>query len=243
MSGRSFDAPVAGEAESGGQVVRYGVIADIHGCGEALRDVLAALEGRVAEILCLGDLVGDGEESAACVEEARRRDLRCVLGPRDARALKTGRPALSDESVRWLRGLPTDRRHAGMMLVHDNPIARRRLAKGLWRRGTAVRHLLAAQVVFEEAAVFREDPQALVLIGDTHVPAVYSPQADLPLAEGNSVVLRPGTPYLLNPGAVGYSSDGRSACAGIVDPEERTFTVIRVATRTRLQADYRPPGA
>lgn len=222
--------------------MRIGVIADIHGNLVALRDVLAALAPRAdGGIACLGDVVDGAGEDEGCVAELRARGIPTVLGRHDERALKSGRAALGAESAAWLASLPPQREFGGLVLVHDNPIARARLTKGMWRRGTYVRHLLAAQVVFEEAELFRSRPDAIVALGHTHLPAVFSPEAEIPLSEGHPAYLRLGKPYLINPGAVGYSSDGRSAHAGVWDAEAREFTVIRVETRTLSQADYRAP--
>jgi len=224
--------------------VRIGVIADIHGHAEALRAVLEALSPLVDRIVCLGDVAeaGDGAEARgaeSCVAELRARNVSAVIGRHDERLLAGGHPGLSPEAAAWLGALPHERTVEGLHLVHDNPIERPRLARGMWQRGTYVRHLLAAQVVFEEAALFRRERGAVVAFGHTHLPAAYAPDAEVPLAEGHPAWLRPGRPYLVNPGAVGYSSDGRSAHAGIWDPQAREFTVIRVETPTRLQAEYR----
>lgn len=220
--------------------MRIGVIADIHGNLVALRDVLAALAPRAdGGVACLGDVVDGAGEDEACVAELRARRIPTVLGRHDERTGKTRPPHLGAEASAWLAELPLQLEFAGLVLVHDNPIARARLSKGMWRRGTFVRHLLAAQVVFEEAELFRATPGAIVALGHTHLPAVFSPEAELPLSEGHPVHLRPGKPYLINPGSVGYSSDGRSAHAGLYDTEAREFTVIRVETRTLLQAEYR----
>lgn len=219
--------------------MRIGVLADVHGHAAALRAVLAALSVRTDRIVCLGDLTDGGGEDEACVAEARARGLPAVLGVHDRRTLERGGAGLTPESAAWLAALPRMRAVEGLHLVHDNPIAPAGLARGMWRAGTYIRHHLAAQVVFAQAEVFRADPHAVVTFGHTHLPAVHTPDEEIRLSEGHPVHLRPGRPYLVNPGAVGYSSDGRAAHAAIWDTTAREFTVLRVETPTLVQAEYR----
>jgi len=57
------------------------ILSDIHGNLHALRAVLAEIDAMgIEEIVCGGDTVGYGSQSAACVALIRERSTLCVLG-------------------------------------------------------------------------------------------------------------------------------------------------------------------
>lgn len=76
------------------------IIGDVHGCIVELRKLLAAVEIMPSdEIICVGDLVRKGPDSASVLRWAMETpNLRCVLGNHDARLL-----------FRWFEGQKPDR--------------------------------------------------------------------------------------------------------------------------------------
>ncbi|MGZ3655196.1 MAG: metallophosphoesterase [Bdellovibrionota bacterium] len=69
------------------------VIGDIHGCSQELRDLLRAADATSSDdLLCVGDLVGKGPDSAGVLEWAKNSpNLRCVLGNHEDRLLRAWR--------------------------------------------------------------------------------------------------------------------------------------------------------
>lgn len=86
--------------------MRIGVISDIHGDYNALMTVLGRLDTyhRVDHVLCAGDLLGQGADSAAVVRTIRARDIPTVRGNHDAGNLQH----LPPEDAAYLRSLPLD---------------------------------------------------------------------------------------------------------------------------------------
>ncbi|MGZ3703542.1 MAG: metallophosphoesterase, partial [Bdellovibrionota bacterium] len=69
------------------------VIGDIHGCSQELRYLLRAADATSSDdLLCVGDLVGKGPDSAGVLEWAKNSpNLRCVLGNHEDRLLRAWR--------------------------------------------------------------------------------------------------------------------------------------------------------
>src|SRR5205085_1271794 len=96
--------------------MRLGIISDIHANLPALEAVLADAEGHsLAEIWCLGDVVGYGADPDECTELVRESCTRCLAGNHDlavlgaidieafsptaARAVQWTRSHISEESL------------------------------------------------------------------------------------------------------------------------------------------------
>ncbi|MFC6836740.1 metallophosphoesterase family protein [Halomarina ordinaria] len=120
--------------------MRLGVIADVHANAVALDAVLDDMPA-VDGVVCLGDVVGYGPHPAACVETVREVADAVVRGNHDRSVsnpgayrhnemahagLRHAREELDDDQVAWLDGLPEDRTHEGVRLVHSHPAERDR---------------------------------------------------------------------------------------------------------------------
>jgi predicted phosphodiesterase len=131
-------------------------------------------------------------------------------------------------NFKYMRSLPVWLEKHGVVLVHDDPV----LASDepdAWRHSQGyILRQEQAELAFERAAVFRERPH-IVLIGHTHVPAVFTTAGEIAIRCGEPVLLPQNCSCILNPGAVG--GRGRSAlgnsCA-ILDTENNTFTVLQL---------------
>ena len=63
---------------------RIGLITDIHGNDLALKEALKRLDGKVDEIICLGDLIGIGPNGNEVIEIVKKiKNFSCVLGNHD----------------------------------------------------------------------------------------------------------------------------------------------------------------
>jgi predicted phosphodiesterase len=158
----------------------YGVLGDIHGNLEALRAVLAALDGRGArELLCVGDIVGYNADPDECVALLRSRSAKIIAGNHDliathrlgfercsnkARyALERTRRRIAPQTVEWLCALP-DR------LLIEGKIA---LVHGGVR--DVQLYMKTPQLVARNAELLRLDfPSARVcFFGHSHAQKVY----------------------------------------------------------------------
>jgi putative phosphoesterase len=129
--------------------VTLALVSDIHGNAAAFEAVLADLaERRVADVLCLGDLVGYGPEPNEVITLVRDADILCVRGNYDdgvgfargscgchyaddeVRAIGEASyvhtdDEIADDNREWLASLPTELRveRAGwrLRLVHGSP--------------------------------------------------------------------------------------------------------------------------
>lgn len=116
------------------------VIACVHANLEALTAVLADIERRgIADVICLGDLVGYGPDPIACIELVRQRCRVCVKGLSDetllsrgetlwaaraaARSLEPAREALSrrPELRDWLEALADTYEDGADLFVNGSP--------------------------------------------------------------------------------------------------------------------------
>ena len=111
-----------------------GLISDIHGNYEALREVLAELDRlKVKEIYCLGDVVGYYSQVNECCEELIRRNIPCIMGNHDWYMAGGGfcprsksvndclvyqRQVITPENMEWLCKFPIHRRVGNIHMVH-----------------------------------------------------------------------------------------------------------------------------
>ena len=229
-------------------MTRLGVLADVHGNLAALEAVLAALDAaRVDGLVCAGDLVGYGPEPDACVARVVASGATTVAGNHDLIAigrLGTERcDALARETLAWtaqaiapetrrvLEALPLGASIAGgVALAHGAP-------------GDPQRYVRTADEARAEAALL--EPDGVLVLGHTHVPAVVG--ADAGDLTASSVALDPADRFVVNPGAVGQSrsADPRARCA-VLDLGSRTVELLAVpydaaATRAALRARGLPP--
>lgn len=215
------------------------VLSDVHANAEALRAVLARVRRKKFEsIICLGDFVGYGAQPNQVLDTLRtmRGRKAYIRGNHDrvasglddangfnqaakAAALWT-RDHLSPANRRFLRDLTIGPvLHNGVMLCHGSPYDEDEYVFN-------VHH--AAQVL----ALFNAP---MILFGHTHLPAVFSIDADMnvngfAVREDATVRLDPNRRYLINPGSVGQPRDRNPASSFVLlDTDKRTVQFFRVA--------------
>jgi len=122
----------------------FAIVSDIHSNLEALRTVLADIERRgIAEIVCLGDVVGYGPNPRECIDLIRQKCRLCIMGNHDhavlfeptnfnaaaeraaywtRRVLET-EPDVALRNARWdfLGRLPVRVREGDVLFVHASP--------------------------------------------------------------------------------------------------------------------------
>ncbi|HYG56428.1 MAG TPA: metallophosphoesterase family protein [Burkholderiales bacterium] len=216
----------------------YGIIADIHGNREALEAVLRALDNRVDEIVCLGDIVGYNADPDECAATLRRRGVASIAGNHDliaigrldtsrcannARyALERTRQRLGVETAAYLAELPPHRLiGAEVVLVHGGV-------------RDVQQYLRTPALIRENAAYLREDfPGAkLCFFGHSHEQRVFAVEdvAIREVARDESVYLVKDRVYFINPGSVDAArrrANKLAECA-ILDTEEWRVEFLRV---------------
>ncbi|MDI9408455.1 MAG: metallophosphoesterase family protein [Candidatus Pacebacteria bacterium] len=114
--------------------MKLAIISDIHGNYEALKSVLAAIDGQgISDIYCAGDVVGFYSQVNECCDELRRRKVQTVMGNHDwymasggfcARGkavndcLRYLRTVIRPDNISWLRGLPVQLFFEQIQMVH-----------------------------------------------------------------------------------------------------------------------------
>jgi diadenosine tetraphosphatase ApaH/serine/threonine PP2A family protein phosphatase len=206
---------------------RVALLSDVHGNLPAFRTVLedAARTGAEA-VWCLGDLVGYGAQPDECVDLARQRCDRCLLGNHDLVALgrldvSTFSPhaataaswtaeRLGEDAREYLSGLQTHEPEPPVGLFHASP------------RDPVWEYVLS---VGQAAACMDVMPTRVAAIGHSHVALFFArhdgqpPEGSLAPA-GTEVDLSSGE-WLMNPGGVGQPRDGDPRAAWMLLDLER----------------------
>jgi predicted phosphodiesterase len=192
----------------------YGLVADIHGNREALSAALAALERRgIAQLLCLGDIVGYNADPDDCAAMLRQRGALAIAGNHDlialgrlgfARcstkamyALKRTRRRLGAAAAAYLGGLPAHRRlQDGVVLVHGGV-------------RDVQQYMVSAAQIRENAQYLEADfPGArLCFFGHSHEQKVYEVREGSvrELSCAGVVALARERVYFVNPGSIDAS--------------------------------------
>lgn len=231
--------------------MRWLVYSDVHGNREALQAVWEAVGGQCDQSLCLGDVVGYGAHPNETVEWVRRHSAVTVRGNHDrvcaqgdgsetfnpvarAAALWTHQQ-LRPENLEWLRRLPSGPlNYEGLELAHGSP-------------ENEDEYILAG---YQAGRLLAGNGPRVMLIGHTHVQGGWErgpegetrplllprpPQTWDAVSAAHATVLRQtvrlrkGCRYLINPGSVGQprDRDWRAACVLLQeDPAELTFLRI-----------------
>jgi len=201
--------------------MRVAVISDIHSNLHALEAVLAAIDSEdVAEVWCLGDVVGYGPKPNECCDLVRERAAVSLCGNHDLAVLGSldtgefagdaGRAArwtaeeLGAEQRAWLETLQPKGRAEGAELFHGSP------------RDPVWEYVLSEHVALASLAA-TEAP--LVLVGHSHVAlALAWDGSELTggLAPADTEATLPDRRWLLNPGSVGQPRDGDARAAWLL---------------------------
>ena len=156
--------------------MRYAILADIHANLSAFTAVLADIErkGGVAEIWCLGDIVGYGPDPSECIELLRRYQHICVAGNHDwgaigkldivgfnpdaAWACRWAGERISAEDADYLAGLPLVIERGEFTLVHGRP------------REPLHEYLISSERAKQNMAHFHSK---FCLVGHSHLPLIF----------------------------------------------------------------------
>ena len=218
-------------------MTRIALLADIHADADALRDALRQAERLgCTQILCAGDLVGDGPHPAETIELLQEHGVICILGNHDRWKLgreAEGDPDLPRACLDYLRGLPRTWRTevAGVRVV-------------AWHaRPDSDMHGIDADLSSaDELAQLLDEAEADVLVaGHTHVAMALE-------ASGGRLVVNPGAlscdPDQARPAAWHLDPDtGRFAPApeaehgtfGVLDLPSMEFSVRRASDGTEVE--------
>lgn len=193
----------------------HGILGDIHGNREALLAVLAALAAlRPERIWCIGDIVGYSADPNDCVAIVRGHGVASIAGNHDLigtrqlgfqrcsakamHALKRTRRCLEPAAVEYLCSLPATLpvgEHA--LLVHGGV-------------RDVQQYLRRTRDIEENAHYLRCDfpGRWICFFGHLHEQTVFEIGSDgtvRRLATSDTVKLRPGASYFINPGSVDAS--------------------------------------
>ena len=216
-------------------VMRLGLIADIHADIRALEKALLGLEAHgVDQILCAGDLVGYGYEPDAVVALIRDRAIPCIRGEHDRWALEHRQviglrgwePAnLSDDTWEFLHALPaSDRRAwAGRVLAiyHGSPASDTEFV-------SPYKPLPESIVRFWE-----EDDADILVLGHSHIPMIDCGPPGTIINPG-SVLGVPGVQTSYNFAIVDRTT---SRCGSSTSAPAARFAAIR-SSWTRKEEDW-----
>ncbi len=216
--------------------MRFAVVADIHANLEAFAAVLGDIgqRGGVAELWCLGDVVGYGPDPHQCLELLCRYDHVCVAGNHDlaaigkldtsdfnpdaAAACHWTAEQLSPEDIKYLDSRPLVLQRDDFTLVHGSP------REPIWE------YLLSVDSARENLAYFQSP---FCLVGHSHVPLIFecSGTGDCSSSEfpADTVLTLAENRLIINPGGVGQPRDGDPrASYAIYDSEARSIGHYRI---------------
>lgn len=181
--------------------MRYAILSDIHGNGEALRAVLNDIDrqsyengARVDQVWCLGDIVGYGPEPGECVRRIRSRADICIPGNHDwaavgkldladfsgaaAKSAEWTREHLSPDERRYLQSVPEITRVGEFTLAHGSP------SNPIWE------YLITPQGASANFAWF---DTLFCVVGHTHLPTIFLRplhEVDTPIARADDMMRR-----------------------------------------------------
>jgi len=213
--------------------MKIAVISDIHSNYPALRAVLQEIGSEdIDKVICAGDLVGYYSMPEETIKTIQNRDITCVQGNHDKavvsetpenfnisakRATDWTRRQLSEDSLEFIRSLPTERNlrydDVSIYLTHGSPIDN--LNQYIRKEDVSEWNL---NRWFDEFPDF-------VLFGHTHVPFVKE-------IEGTIIA---------NPGSIGQPRDGDSRSSYAVINSDRKeiefkrvdYNIEKIASHTR----------
>jgi diadenosine tetraphosphatase ApaH/serine/threonine PP2A family protein phosphatase len=220
------------QTADGKPAVRIAVVSDIHANWDALEAVLDDLggQGAVAEVVCLGDVVGYGPDPARCLEHVRSNGWLTLVGNHDractdptvlgwfnadaAAAIRWSVEQLDSDQLDWLRGLPERAERPGLQLLHGSP------------RDPVYEYILDSQTAEDNLRLVGD---SVCFHGHTHVPGVFHVEHGEVTHDYQHGSLKVTGPALVNPGSVGQPRDGDpDASYGIWDSEASSFEFRRV---------------
>jgi len=228
-------------------VTTFALISDLHANLEALTAVLARIDALgIAEVYCLGDVVGYGADPGACAELVMERCRWTIMGNHDfglfhdlrdfnplaaealvysRRRLKPGLLGGRRRRVQaFLAGLPQRMEEHGFLFVHGSP------------RDPIMEYVLKSDGFLEPekmAAIFAQIDRPC-FVGHTHWPGWHDASFRFTQATDESRTLElPDGPIVVNVGSVGQPRDGDPrACFVVVDGRQVEFHRVSYDIRT-----------
>ncbi len=214
--------------------MRYLIVSDMHGNGEAFRTVLRRVRRkRFGATLVLGDLVGYGAEPNQVVETLSRLPGRryTVRGNHDKviAEIENG-SGFNDAALRAARWTTAKLTPRNLSVVRNLPEGPMNITDEL-----AICHgspVDEDQYLFSEydaSGVFDRFPANVTFFGHTHLPSVFILHAGgvkgiLLVGDRGRISIQPGFRYLINPGSVGQPRD-RNPRAAFMIYDETSQTV------------------
>ncbi len=206
------------------------VLGDIHGNLEALEAVLAEVDTIGPDnIYSVGDVIGYGADSSACLSIMREREIPFLQGNWEwslfseeapdqfnkyaAASVYWMRGALSKEEKEFIRTIPPGIKEHGFEVAHGIP-------------GDFRRYMLKPE---DAEQAFLTSDEDLIFIGHTHAPMAVYEARPLDYVTETEFTIPEGKRCLVNVGAVGQPRDGDSRAAFcLYDSEERKIEIRRV---------------
>jgi predicted phosphodiesterase len=235
--------------------VKRALISDIHSNIEALEAVLTDIrEQDVAEIYCLGDLVGYGPNPREVIDEIMHCQL-CLLGNHDQGALfdPEGFNSGAERAIFWTRGqlengpgTPTMRQRRWDFL---GELPRNKLEGNLLFVHGSARNPLNEYVFPEDIYNKRKLEKIFALVpqyvfqGHTHVPGVFTESFNFFSPEELNNEYRLGAEKaMINVGSVGQPRDGDSrACYVVLEDDLVRFRRVSYPFETTISKIYDIP--
>ena len=232
--------------------MKRALISDIHSNLEALRAVLDDIRREeIAEIYCLGDMIGYGPNPRECLEAVYKFPV-CILGNHDQAALfdpdgfnpvalraiywtrdqldsGPGGPAAANRRWDFLGELPRLHMDGDLLFVHGSP-----------RDPTN-------EYIFPEDVYNQRKMQTLFgritgacFQGHTHIPGVFTANFDFFAPEECDYEYRlTGEKVMVNVGSVGQPRDGDSrACYVILNDEMVIFRRVEYPVEQTIEKIY-----
>ena len=210
------------------------VIADVHANLAALEAVLEEIDSLpIAEIFCLGDMIGYGPDPEEVIVALRQRNIIAIQGnheyailnrayfdrmnPDPRTSLEMTLKLISPESLNYIINLE-------QVLVLPGSV---RLVHGCPPKSTTCYLFYPSVIMLEK--IFDAYPERICFYGHTHTLNFFEeglpPEMGIEAAPG-VYRLRPDRRYIINPGSVGQPRDGIDNRAKylIWDREQDTIT-------------------
>lgn len=217
--------------------MRLGIFSDTHANYEALSAVLEAYKRENIDVFyCLGDTVGYGGSPNECADIVRKLAKVTILGNHDAavsgrmdysyyyeaarQALDTHAGLLSDENMKWLRGLPYSERldEHDVLLCHGSPV-----------RLEEFEYIFAPEQARECLHIW-DDLGHITLIGHSHLCKVFAlTKTSVTELDDVDFTLEPDKKYVVSVGSVGQPRDyDNRASYTVYDTVAKRFEFKRV---------------
>ena len=208
--------------------MRYAIIAQIYADEATLRQALQFIEADgVDQVLCLGNIVGHGDQPNECIAMLRDSGVLSMRGTHDSVACGLADPwgfsaealgkvlwtreVLTEENASWLRGLPTG---LHFETFEAFPGSTRDLSEPI-----------GFEELLREYGDFPEGRSGGIrCVSHSGAPVVIAESGAIPIAPGEVISLDVNTRYFILPGGVGQI--GRKSQSQNHGPRSGVFGVL-----------------